>query len=576
MPLPRDTAGGSPVIPPTPAETVPRRVSDISRRSGLYNGNELIYLDLNTCDIASCVNGISSSLSPLLRYRFIFEDGTAVLGQRPVFNLASAGQNAPFRRIINVTVPEGYIPNSIQSSEDVINSGFRTVATNEVLNNPIITTALEAANTGQIQGSAWSEGNLVPYLELGAVPYSPVQNRLGVGIAFFMRNRDKTDLPSQPAPIFDSVPGELLYSPIRQVFRAVSENQSDTFNNDPSVGINSQESLLQAVNEGLFRLENTGEFFNYPVQNLLSSEPVTPTPSPNIQRFDLSISRFQNLPTLPADARYILWLRDINNESRLLLDFKLTPAGGFQTPEGNPFNPQDSFFGFSNAEIGNFREFLLTVETENVSVPTGAVILSAQYGGRQQIQLDTPFASRYANLQTGSYMLVTPTDRTINQRSGLWFVQRTDSPQGTPDVPLTLNLEPGLILSLPPEGWTYNGWIRDTAGGNFWLGTGRFRAVNQPDSSITYYDAERSAYPFPGEDFLRNAPRGLFFPVNLPSTGEREVVVSLEPENLSLDRPFFSLFRQNIAKGTPPLRNQPLPFTPVRFPALTLQLDANN
>lgn len=577
MPLPRDL-DAPPVLVPDVVSDAPPLTAVLSRKSGRYTEGLLDYLDLSPCVAESCINRLSNNLSPLLRYEFFFSDKSAVLGQRPVFSSLPADSNdapSPFRRIIEVTVPEGYQPNTLQSSEDVLNSSFRTEATNRVENNPLISEDLPASPE-QIRGVAWSGGEAVSYLELGRVPYSAPQNRLGVGVIYFIRNRDKTDLPSRPLPIFDSVPGDLLYSPIRQVFRAVSENQINTLSEDPAATIRSQEALLRAVNEGLFQLEDTQEYFNYPVVSLNSSPNLPPgIPQPTLPisqaRFDLRMNLPERFPVLPSSHYYALWVTNALNQPRLLLQFRTTPSGSVILPNGNPLDLQTSIFRFSNAEVGGFRQFLVTIESEQVIAPTGSTLLQADYTGRANTLLETSFTTTYSSLQNGTFMLVAPTNLDgLNQRSGLWFVQRTDQRN---DVPLSINLDPGIVLSLPPRGWIYNGWVRDSVSNDLWLETGRFKAVNQPDNRSVYYDTSITAYPYPGEDFLRNAPQGLFFPLNLPSTGEREVVVSLEPENVDNDRPFFPLYRQLILKGTPPLVNQRLPFTPVNFPTLNLRLE---
>ncbi len=572
MPLPRDVQT-PPVIIPDVLPGGESLAQSVIQRQGRYGEGILSYLDVTTCTAENCINRLPS-LSPLLRYEFFFSDKSPVLGQQPVFNNPANSAISPFRRVIQVTVPDGYQPNTLKSSEDVLNSGFRTEATNRVENNPLIADRLRDT-TQQTQGFAWSEGENVAYLELGTVPYAVNQNRLGVGVAYFMRNRDRTDLPSQPLPIFDSVPGDLLYSPIRQVFRAVAENQIETLSEDPSEGIRSQEDLLRAVNEGLFELEDTQEYFNYPVVALQSS-PTTPTEEPLSQaRFDLLLGAPQNLPLLPEEHYYALWVTNTLNQARLLLQFRSNANGVLSNLNGAPLDITEAIFRFSNAELGSFRQFLLTVEQEQVTQPTGSTLLEATYAGRSDTLLSTPFNQTYSALQNATFMLVAPTDLTgINQRSGLWFVQRTD--ERTQSVPLSLNLEPGVILSLPPRGWVYNGWVRNSVSDELWLETGRFTAVNRADQQALYYDDTVTAYPYPGEDFLRNAPQNVFFPVNIPSTGEREVVISLEPENVDTQQPFFPLYRKTIAKGTPPLTNQTLPFTPVNFPTLNLRLERIN
>lgn len=572
MPLPREVESPSVIIPDTLPGGASALAQSVILQQGRYGEGFLSYLDVTTCVAENCINRLRS-LSPLLRYEFFFSDKSPVLGQQPVFNNPTSALS-PFRRVIQVTVPDGYQPNSLRSSEDVLNSGFRTEATNRVENNPLIAPDLSDTEQ-QVQSTAWSGGESVSYLELGTVPYSVNQNRLGVGVAYFMRNRDRTDLPSQPLPIFDSVPGDLLYSPIRQVFRAISENQIESESEDPARTIRSQEDLLRAVNEGRFELEDTQEYFNYPVVALQSS-PTQPPEQPLSQaRFDLSLQAPRDLPPLPTGHYYALWVTNTLNQARLLLQFQSNANGSLSNLNGEPLNLSTPIFRFSNTEVGSFRQFLLTVEENQGTEPTGSTLLEAPYAGRSDTLLEAPFANTYSALQDATFMLVAPTDLTgINHRSGLWFVQRTD--ERTQNAPLALNLDPGVILSLPPRGWVYNGWIRNSLGNDFWLETGRFNAVNRPDQQALYYDSTVTAYPYPGEDFLRNAPQGVFFPINLPSSGEREVVISLEPENLNTQKPFFALYRRIIAKGTPPLTNQTLPFTPVRFPTLNLHLERVN
>lgn len=572
MPLPQSSTDSSGLVIPELPQNSPLAQA-IETKTARYSTGSLSYLDITTCTTENCISRLSS-LSPSLRYEFFFSDRVPVLGQNPVFSNPSGGNLSPFRRVIQVTVPDGYQPNTLRSSEDVLNSGFRTEPTNRVENNPLVAPAV-VENTDQPLGNAWSAGEAVQYLELGTVPYSANQNRLGVGVVYFMRNRDSTDLPSQPLPIFDSVPGDLLYSPVRQVFRAVSENQIDNVNDDPALSIRSQEELLQAVNEGLFQLEDTQEYFNYPIIALRSSPTESPeTPLPET-RFNLFLDLPQNMPSLPADNYYALWVTNTLNEARLLLQFRVNANGRLSLINNNELDLNAAIFQFSNTELGTFRQFILSIEASQVTEPTGSTLLQANYNGRNETQLSVPFATAYSALQDGFYMLAAPTDTSgNNQRSGLWLTQRTDG--RTQNVPFNANLEPGIVLSLPPRGWSYNAWIRNNLSSNIWLETGRFEAVNRPDSRVAYYDENISAFPYPGEDFLRNAPLGMFFPVNLPSTGERELVVSLEPKSIEAQRPFFALFRQFIVKGTEPLTNQALPFTPVQFPTLNLRLERVN
>lgn len=542
-------------------------LDQVFARTGIYNDQTIRYLDLNTCKAGeTCINRLNSPLSPLLRYEFFFSDNSPVVGQNPVFNAPRETEpDTPFRQVIRVIVPDGYIPNTIRSSQGVAESQFRTEPTNRVLNNPMISSENQARLALTI-GRAWLQNQSSAYLDLGSVPYNPVLNSLGTGVVYFMRNQDKTDLPSVPAPIFDSIPGELLYSPIRQVFRAVAEDKADTLSQDLSRSIRSQEDLLEAVRKGQFRLEVTQEFFNYPLYQLGQVAPTTV--------YNLSIAQARNFPPLPAGTNYSLWMIDQLNQARLLLRFRgeastLRELGASQdltTGAG-----ARSVFSFSQAEVEGFRHFLITIEQGETSQPTGSTLLEARYEAREETELTVPFAGNYRSLQPGSFILTAPTSRDPNlQGSGIWFVQRRDT--GTSSAPINGNLDPGLILGLPPKGWSYNGWILTDLRNPVWIPTGRFQAINQPDREQPYSGSDSPAYSFPGEDFLRNAPPGVTFPLDLNSTGEREVVLSLEPDQLALTQPYLPLYRSVLLKAMPEQLNQTLAVNNVTYPTLRLRL----
>lgn len=566
QPRPSSEDGSTPGSGSVEPLTVP--VSQISLRTGTYQSQLISYLDLNHCALNTpfCINHLNSPLSILIRYDFFFSDGQPVLGQNPVFNAPpSTDADTPFRQVIRVIVPDGYRPNTIRSSQDVAASQFRTEPSERVLNNPLISG--DGTNgLSLIRGKAWLQNREVAYLELGSAPYAPSRNQLGWGFVYFMRNHDKSDLPSRPNPIFASIPGDLLYSPIRQVYRAVAENQSSQLSDDPSLVVHSEDELLQAVNRGVFRLEETSDYFNFPVYQTTQQVPSG--------TYRLSLSAARDFPALPADAYYVLWVTNQLNEARLLLRFRGEGASFRDLDSGNPLDigsNATAIFHFSQAEIDSFRHFLVTIEQGDIRQPTGSNLLEASYEAREETELRVPFADSYSALQQGNYLLATPTNRnTGNLNSGIWLVKRTDTASNTP--PLTRNLEPGLVMSLPPRGWIYNGWILTDLRNAVWLQTGRFQAINQPDLQQRYGLTVGEPYPFPGEDFLAQAPTGLTFPLGLTSTGERELVVSLEPESLSLSKPFFSLYRSILLKGTPELSNQPLPVNPVNYPILRLKL----
>ncbi len=112
----------------------------------------------------------------------------------------------------------------------------------------------------------------------------------------------------------------------------------------------------------------------------------------------------------------------------------------------------------------------------------------------------------------GSYILATPTDGSgNNELSGLWFL---DNSSGSPQAALTL---PTL-----PAGWKYEGWAVINGSP---VTTGTFTAVDAADDAAPFSGAGAGP-PFPGEDFLTNAPAGQTFPTDL-SGGT--AVISIEP-----------------------------------------------
>jgi hypothetical protein len=113
----------------------------------------------------------------------------------------------------------------------------------------------------------------------------------------------------------------------------------------------------------------------------------------------------------------------------------------------------------------------------------------------------------------GSYILATPTDGADNNElSGVWFL---DLSSGMPAQ--------GLDLPELPAGWVYEGWavIDGTP-----VTTGTFTAAGAGDNNAPYSGITASAPPFPGEDFVMNAPSGLTFPTDLSGA---TAVISIEP-----------------------------------------------
>ncbi len=114
---------------------------------------------------------------------------------------------------------------------------------------------------------------------------------------------------------------------------------------------------------------------------------------------------------------------------------------------------------------------------------------------------------------TGDFILATPTDGEMNnENSGIWFLSLAS---GSPAA--------GLSLPALPAGWAFEGWA--VTGGQP-VTTGRFTAVDMVDLAAPFSGA-MAGPPFPGEDFLVNAPAGLTVPTDLAGG---VAVISIEPE----------------------------------------------
>ena len=121
-----------------------------------------------------------------------------------------------------------------------------------------------------------------------------------------------------------------------------------------------------------------------------------------------------------------------------------------------------------------------------------------------------------------SPLLATPTTETTeDELSGIWFLSLAT---GSPAV--------GLSLPALPSGWKYEGWavIDGTP-----VTSGTFSVVDTADDSDPF-SGPGMGPPFPGEDFVANAPSGMMFPTDLSSA---TLVISIEPNPDNSDSPFM-------------------------------------
>ena len=220
------------------------------------------------------------------------------------------------------------------------------------------------------------------------------------------------------------------------------------------------------------------------------------------------------LEDLGQDARYEGWI---------IVDGAAISTGLFNVDANG--NLSETSFEVDAADLENASTFVLTIEPnpDPDPAPSAVHILAGDFSGGNaslNIQHDAALANDFTDI-SGQYILATPTDgMDNNENSGVWFLSLES---GSPAA--------GLDLPSLPTGWAYEGWaVIDGQP----VSTGVFTSAMGADDASTFSGA-MSGPPFPGEDFLQNAPAGLSFPTDL---SEATIVISVEPVPDNSTAPF--------------------------------------
>lgn len=232
----------------------------------------------------------------------------------------------------------------------------------------------------------------------------------------------------------------------------------------------------------------------------------------NTAAFNLNINGLEDLG--PA-ARYEGWLI-VNGAPVSTGTFTVNAAGQLS----------QTSFDSEKSQLENATAFVLTIEPfpDTDPAPSAQKLLAGDFSGNNAAvsinhpaALNTGFASA-----TGTYVLATPTTAsTTDELSGLWFLNLAS---GSPAA--------GLSLPALPAGWRYEGWALING---IPVTTGTFTAATGADGAAPF-SGTAMAPPFPGEDFIINAPAGTVFPTNL-SGGL--AVISVEPFPDNSPAPFL-------------------------------------
>lgn len=219
---------------------------------------------------------------------------------------------------------------------------------------------------------------------------------------------------------------------------------------------------------------------------------------------------FSNLPDLGDDYAYEGWI---------IVDDAPVTAGIFNV-DGNG-NLDRTSIVLNADQLSKATSYVLTIEPspDNDPKPSKVHILGGDFNGNSTLlSTDHPMAigTDFSDA-SGGYLLGTPTDGALDtdERSGIWW---EDMSSGTAEVSLDL---PTL-----PDGWEYEGWV--VIDGQP-VTTGKFIEVDKPDFAAPYSGSSPGP-PFPGEDFIVNAPSGLSFPLDL-SGQITAITVEPSPDN---------------------------------------------
>ena len=168
-------------------------------------------------------------------------------------------------------------------------------------------------------------------------------------------------------------------------------------------------------------------------------------------------------------------------------------------------------FTFDKTKLAAATQFVLSIEPSNDTdpAPSNTKYIAGTFSGNSA-NISTGIVGDFS-ASTGKYFLASPTNGNTNPKAGVWFL---DGNGASPTV--------GLSLPTLGAGWKYEGWV---VSNGVLLSTGTFSNPNGSDATAIY-SGTLPAPPFPGEDFLINAPTGLTFPANLSGA---TLVISVEP-----------------------------------------------
>lgn len=241
------------------------------------------------------------------------------------------------------------------------------------------------------------------------------------------------------------------------------------------------------------------------------SSPTSPTPMNPTDQGVLALN-LSGVEALTNGFHYEGWAI-INGAPVSTGKFNVSSSGNLVDLDGNVITGGQ--FSVS-ADLTSASAIVITIEPagDTDTVPADTKYMGGDLSG-STASLTVAHGSSLQNdfsSASGAFILATPTNGAgNNELSGVWFLSLASGmPSAALDVPAL------------PAGWAYEGWVVFREGP---VSTGTFTDPAASDDAAPY-SGGLPGPPFPGEDYLQNAPPGFNFPTNLAGN---TVVLSIEP-----------------------------------------------
>ncbi len=180
-------------------------------------------------------------------------------------------------------------------------------------------------------------------------------------------------------------------------------------------------------------------------------------------------------------------------------------------------------FELDATTLASATKFVLSIEPnpDPSTDPADTKLFVGDFNGNSAT-LGTGTVAPSFDMIEGKFIIAAPTGTGAEDEkySGIWFL---DNSSGS-----AVN---GLELPALEPGWKYEGWV---VMDGIPVTTGTFTSVTGSDDASPF-SGTNPGPPFPGEDFLVNAPDGLMFPTDIRG---KVAVISIEPYPDNSTAPF--------------------------------------